>query len=89
MQLPHGLGSESLAGGAVYTGEVFEDKREGVGLLACPDGRFFLGPWSLGLRHGRGFEGHARMTTRSRAAVAATGRLLRRPAGCCDGRQAD
>jgi hypothetical protein len=42
---------------AVYEGQLYEDKRFGVGCYTSPDGFFYLGEWGLGLRHGRGFEG--------------------------------
>ena len=54
--------SLSVGGWIGGGGQVFEDKREGVGMMTAADGRFYLGPWTLGMRQGRGFEGNARMT---------------------------
>ena len=66
MELPHGIGVEVyyLADRAnmnphmaSYEGEIFEDKRFGVGRYTSPKGYWYLGQWILGKREGRGIEG--------------------------------
>ena len=42
---------------ASYEGEIFEDKRYGIGRYTSPHGNWYMGEWALGVRHGKGFEG--------------------------------
>ncbi|EKX41094.1 hypothetical protein GUITHDRAFT_153921 [Guillardia theta CCMP2712] len=57
LELPHGLGVERFADGSKYEGEVYEDKRSGIGMYSTSDNFWYLGGWHLGVRHGRGLEG--------------------------------
>jgi len=57
MELPHGYGQEIFADGSQYVGEFYEDKRNGVGMFTAPSHHFYIGQWSVGVRHGKGFEG--------------------------------
>lgn len=64
MELPHGMGVERFGDGTLYEGEIFEDKRIGIGMYttAGPDQQWYLGGWHLGYRQGKGIEG--RFTSR-------------------------
>ena len=57
MELPHGYGQEIFADGSQYVGEFYEDKRNGIGMFTAPSHHFYIGQWSVGVRHGKGFEG--------------------------------
>eukprot|EP00960_Hanusia_phi_P049923 759880-Hanusia_phi.AAC.2 len=57
LEVPHGLGVERFADGSKYEGEIYEDKRSGVGMYSTSDNFWYLGGWQQGVRHGRGLEG--------------------------------
>jgi len=44
----HGKGKFEWADGRLYTGEYYEDKKEGEGTFEWPDGRKYMGPWRMG-----------------------------------------
>lgn len=48
---------------------MYEDKRSGIGMLTAPSGHFFLGPWNMGARHGRGIEGEVRIRDGKNAVI--------------------
>ena len=37
-----------------YTGEYFDDKKEGYGIFEWPDGKKYEGQWLNGKQHGKG-----------------------------------
>ena len=44
----HGKGKFTWSDGRYYTGDYYEDKKEGEGVLTWPDGRKYDGPWKNG-----------------------------------------
>uniref|UniRef100_A0A3P8RLX9 Radial spoke head component 1 n=1 Tax=Amphiprion percula TaxID=161767 RepID=A0A3P8RLX9_AMPPE len=51
----HGEGVAFFKGGHIYTGEVYNGIRHGIGTYKCPkNNEFYRGQWNQGKRHGKG-----------------------------------
>jgi hypothetical protein len=43
--MAHGHGKETLDTGAVYEGEFYNDKKQGLGKIKWPNGDYYEGKW--------------------------------------------
>lgn len=50
----HGRGEEEMPGQWRFSGEFYNDQRNGFGRLVCADGESYEGEWVNGLREGKG-----------------------------------